>query len=139
MRTNADLTLYNHFVDPATRDVIYQRTHLTGVYWENRRAANKLASGGSIAADKVLVMIPFVGHHDAFLDPVSWAALVDKSAAWTLAVDDYIVRGLVSDEITGEFSISDLKQKHDDVLKIASVDTFDMGSLAVQHWEVSAT
>lgn len=57
---------------------------------------------------------------------------------WTLAVGDYLVKGLVADEITTGFSVTNLKAKYDDVVQAKSVDTFDMGSASLRHWKVSA-
>jgi hypothetical protein len=135
MRTNADITIYNKYY--VGRDEAFQRIQLKGVYWEDRRAVNQLASGGNIAADKVLVMIPFIGH-DGYLDPVEWLALEDKSENWTLNSNDIIVRGLVEDEIEPGFTPSDLERKYQNVLRITSVDSFNAGSPRMQHWEVGA-
>jgi len=137
MKTNAQATIYNKSVDPSTRTEVYQRKVLTEVYWENRRAVNQLASGGNKAADKVLVLIPMT-LSDEYLAPRAWQALVDKTGNWTLQTEDFIVRGAVSDEITGEFTMSDLKRKYDDVLEIKSVDRMDAGSERINHWQVGA-
>jgi len=138
MKTNAQATIYNKAIDPDTRSEIYYRTVLSEVYWENRRAVNKLASGGDIKADKVLVMIPR-SFETNYLEPIAWRGLVDKTGKWTLQNGDIIVRGVVADEITSEFTASDLKRKYDDVLTINSVDSMDAGSERVRHWEVSAS
>ena len=138
MKTNAHATIYNKYIDPTTRSEKYQRTVIVSVYWENRRAVNKLASGGDIKADKVLVLIPrSLGEN--FLSPVAWQELSSKVGKWTLQTGDVIVKGAVADEITTEFTISDLTRKYDDVLSIKSVDTMDVGSVRVQHWEVGAS
>ena len=44
----------------------------------------------------------------------------------------------VADELSASFTPSDLLAKYDDVLRITSVDTFDMGSLSMRHWKVGA-
>ena len=137
MKTNAQATIYNKAIDPATRSEVYFRTVLSEVYWENRRAVNKLSSGGDLAADKVLVLIP-MALGENHLAPLAWQALEDKSGKWTLQTGDLIVRGVVLEEITGEFTVSDLKRKYDDVLAIKSVDRMDTGSARVRHWQVGA-
>lgn len=137
MMTNCAATVYNKYVDPATRAEKWQRASLAAVYWENRKAANVIKSG-LLAADQAAIYIPFsLGANH--LDPVAWQALVTKTGKWTLQVGDMIVKGLVSDEITGGFTITSLKAKYDDVLKIASVDTMDMGSSLIRHWQVGAS
>jgi len=138
MKTNCQATLYNKYIVTATRAEAYQRTVLNAVYWENRRAVNRIASGGDIKADKVLVLIPFVLGTN-YLEPIAWQKLVSKVGKWTLQAGDMIVRGAVTDEITGLFTMSDLKKKYNDVLSISSIDTMDAGSERVRHWEVSAS
>lgn len=135
MLTNANLTVYNKYVDSATRSEKYQRASIIGVFWENRSAANKLATGGQIAADKARVFVPFQRGAN-YVKPKAWANLANKAGKWTLAEGDVIVYGLVSDEITGSFSITDLQKKHDDVLTVTSVDRQD--ALGLGHWEVGA-
>ena len=149
MKTNAEATLYNKTINPSTRAEEFQRTVLTAVYWENRRAVNKIASGGDIKADKAMVMIP-QSEGANYLDPVAWQKLADKTGKWTLQAGDVIVRGAVTDEITDEvidelteevtpaFTVSDLKRKYDDVLSITTVDWMDAGSEKVNHWEIGA-
>jgi len=136
MRTNSNLTVYNKHIDSETRGEIYQRTVIYDVAWENRKAANVLAAG-EIAADQAVIYIP-KARGDDYLAPRAWQALEDKTDNWTLQTGDFIVKGVVTDEITSEYTISDLKAEYDDVLRILSVDTMDIGSLSVQHWQVGA-
>lgn len=143
MRTNADLTLYNRYVEGNVE--LYQRTQILGVSWENRKARNVLASGGNIAADQAVIYIPLERGAD-FVAPKAWMALADKEGKWTLVVGDYVVKGLVEDEIHGPmtspplpaFTITKLKAKYDDVLAISSVDTMDLGSTSMRHWQIGA-
>lgn len=135
MRTNADLTVYNKYIDPVTRSEKYQRSQVREVAWENRKAANVRSSGGQMEADQARVFIPFARGAN-YVKPNAWQALVTKTGKWTLQVGDVIVKGLVSDEIAGAFTITSLKAKYDDVLVVSSVDTMDMGSLSMQHWNV---
>lgn len=136
MRTNTGATLYNKYIDAATRSEKWQRSQLVAVLWENRKAANVVKSG-LLAADQAAIYIPFsLGAN--YLDPVVWQALVAKTGKWTIQVGDVIIKGLVSDEITGAFTITSLKAKYDEVLKITSVDTMDMGSASMRHWQVGA-
>ena len=58
MRTNADITIYNRYFDKATGLDKYQRTILYGVFWDERKAVNRLQSGLE-DADKVTIIIPF--------------------------------------------------------------------------------
>jgi hypothetical protein len=135
VRTNSDCTVYNKYINAATRTEQWQRTQIAGVAWENRKAANVLASGGNIQVDQATVYIPFARGTN-YLAPRAWQALVSKTGKWTLQEGDVIVRGLVTDEISSLFTITALEKKYDDVLTISSVDFMDMGSTSMQHWQV---
>lgn len=117
MRTNANLTIYHKsIVDHAES---WTREAVNDVMWENRKAANVIQSG-LLEADAVTVYIPF--------------ARGDIS----IKAGDMLVKGIVTDEITPSFTISDLKAAYDDVVVVRSVDTMDYGSAAMQHWQIGA-
>jgi len=141
MRTNTALTLYNRV--PGTET--YHRTVIGRVAWENRKASNVLASGGTIAADQAAIYLP--ARTPGYLSPKAWQALADKSTAWTLQTGDVVVKGTVTDEIhaavvgppaVAAFTMTDLKAKYDDVLTITSVDVMDNGSPAMRHFQIGA-
>lgn len=136
MQTNSNLTIYNKSVDPLARGEVWTRHQVTNVAWENCKAANVIRSG-LLDADKVTVYIPAARGVD-YLSPLAWQTLFNKNGKWTLQIGDVIVRGLVEDEINPGFTISDLKRKYDDVLTIRSVDSMDLGSLALRHWQIGA-
>lgn len=150
MRTNADLTIYNRYVVNGSER--YQRTWIQAIAWENRKAANVLRSG-LLEADSVAVYIP-LERGASYLSPRAWGKLADKSGKWTLQPGDYLVKGLVSDEIVDAvpgsdgpppvpaqpaFTITDLKAKYDDVVRINSVDRMDYGSPHLHHWQIGAS
>jgi hypothetical protein len=120
MKTNADLTLYMGGVNPVTRTEEWTRVQVRAVFWEDRKAANVLRSG-NLEADRVAVYIPLA------------------RGPLAIHVGDVLVKGLVEDEITESFTISDLKRKYADVVTIRSVDTMNYGSQALQHWQVGAS
>ena len=148
MINNTTMTLYNKISGTET----YQRTVIPGpVQWENRKAANGMRTG-ALASNtaRVFILISLGGD---YLKPKAWQALVTKTGKWTLQDGDVIVKGTVTDEIHAAvpgsagppivpevpaFTVTSLKAKYDDVLVITSVDTFDMGSVALRHWEVGA-
>ncbi|RPJ29449.1 MAG: hypothetical protein EHM33_00960 [Chloroflexi bacterium] len=136
MRTNTGITVYNRYASSGSE--AYQRTQIPAVEWENRKASNVIASGGNMAADSAVVYIPFTcDGSENYTKPKAWQALSSKTGKWTLQNGDYVVKGLVTDTISASFTISQLKAKYDDVLQVSSVDTFDMGSVSLQHWKVS--
>jgi hypothetical protein len=143
MRTNCVATVYNRYVVGGVEK--YQRTVIGSVLLEHRKAANVIRSG-LLAADSVVVYVPFVNGAN-HLDPIAWQSLISKVGKWTLAVGDYVVKGAVTDEIhdavvsppSAAFTMTNLKNKYDDVIQIKSVDTFDMGSISLRHWKVSGS
>lgn len=135
MRTNADITIYNRYFDKATRLDKYQRTILYGVFWDERKAVNRLQSGLE-DADKVTIIIPFAVTTDKkYAPPKEFEKLDDKSDYFTLQEGDRVVKGAVDFEITGK--VSDLDKEYE-AFTIISVDTKDFGSLHMRHWEVGA-
>ena len=135
MRTNADITIYNRHFDKATRLDKYQRTILYGVFWDERKAVNRLQSGLE-DADEVTIIIPFtVAADKKYVPPKEFEKLLDKSNYFTLQEGDRVVKGAVDFEITGK--ASDLDKEYE-AFTITSVDTKDFGSLHMRHWEVGA-
>jgi hypothetical protein len=135
MRTNSDITIFNRYIDSATHTEAYQSAVIKAVAWENRKAANVLASGGNISANSARAFIPFARGVN-YLKPKVWSARAVKTGKWTIAVDDIVVRGIVTDELSSSFTATALKAKYDDVLVVASVDVMDSGSYNLWHWNV---
>ena len=135
MRTNADVTIYNRYFDKETRLDKYQRTVLKGVFWDERKAVNRLQSGLE-DADKVTIIIPFAVTTDKkYAPPKEFEKLEDKTGYFTLQEGDRVVKGAIDFEITGK--VSDLDKEYE-AFTIISVDTKDFGSLHMRHWEVGA-
>jgi len=135
MRTNTDITIYNRYFDKATRLDKYQRTILYGVFWDERKAVNRLQSGLE-DADKVTIIIPFtVAADKKYAPPKEFEKLEDKTGYFTLQEGDRVVKGAIDFEITGK--VSDLDKEYE-AFTIISVDTKDFGSLHMRHWEVGA-
>jgi hypothetical protein len=135
MRTNTSITLYNKYIQSGSE--CYQRTVIGPVAFENRKAANIIASG-LLGADSATIYIPSPIISD-YMKPVAWQSLISKVGLWTLQVGDVIVKGIVTDEITGGFTMTSLKAKYDDVVTIHSVDTMDAGSANMRHWQIGAS
>ena len=132
MIPNTDITIYNKYT--VTGGETYQRTVVPDVVWQATKAVSG-AQSGLLSSNVAAILIPFA--RDAnYLAPKAWAALVSKTGKWTLKEGDYIVKGSVSDEITGAFTMTSLKAKYDDVVMITSVDVMDQGSPNMQHFDV---
>lgn len=135
MRSNADVTIYNRYFDKETRLDRYQRTVLYGVFWDERKAVNRLQSGFE-DADEVTIVIPFrVATDKKYVVPKEFEKLEDKAGYFTLQEGDRVVKGAVDFEITGK--VSDLDKEYE-AYTITSVDIKDFGSPHMRHWEVGA-
>lgn len=132
MITNSSMTVYNKYVDPSSRSEKWQRSAVSKVLWESTSAATRLKSA-SVSTDLATIAIGF-DQCANYLPPKSW--VVSKTGKWTLQDGDMVVHGIVTDEITDEFTMSDLHNKYDDVLKISSVARMDQGSPNTHHYLV---
>jgi hypothetical protein len=129
---NAHVTVYNKYIDPTTRGEKWQRSEIFNCVWQGVSAIARFKE--QVPANTILIMIPFASGL-GYQEPKAWQA--DKTG-WTLQEGDVIVRGLVTDEITGAYTITSLRAEHQHVVQIASVAAMDEGSPNVQHWEVQA-
>lgn len=134
MIPNCDITIYNKYL--ASRAEVFQRSVVRNVGWQATKAVAG-TKAGPLQSNVATIFIPFGGNTE-YLAPKAWNALVVKTSNWTLQEGDVVVRGEVADEISGAFTITDLRAKYDDVVTITSVDAMDFGSANVQHWEVGA-
>lgn len=129
MIPNAHITIYNKYIE--NREEKYQRSEVYNVVWQSTKAISRMRE--MTAANTALILIPF-SSGVPYQEPKAWQ--VDREG-WTLQEGDVIVRGLVEDEIDNDFTITDLRKEHENVVAIASVDAMDQGFPAVQHWEVN--
>lgn len=131
MLTNADITLYNHKYNDATRMDDWHRTVIRGVYFyvDNKAAVSEK---GLNSADVYKIRIPVDCKCAAsYLPEDEYASASDVSSFWTLQEDDYIVRGICELEIEKP---SDLKRERMRYCKITSWADNRFGGLP--HWRV---
>ena len=117
MKTNTALTLYTRSITNRTES--WTRSVIPAVHWENRKAANVLASG-LLEADSVSVWIP--------------------GTSASIKAGDVIVKGMVTDVVNATtFTMTDLKKKYPNVVVVTSVDTYDYGTPAMRHLRIGAS
>lgn len=126
-------TIYNKSYDDDKGYEVYNRTVLSGVYWEERQGVN-IAKSGMKEADKLLVLIPISVDVEGKLAMTAkaYARTSDKTNFWTLKPGDIIVKGEVTDEIDNIKTFGNLH----DYYTLTTVDFMDFGRMG--HWEVGA-
>lgn len=113
MITNADITIYNHYIDPATRQTAYVRHVIQDVSWYASVNVSA-ASGGLVGGDVYKIRIPPEALADgqpaldAYRPAPEYAGLKDTDGVWTVQNGDYFCRG-EGPEITKP---SDLEMAH---------------------------
>ena len=132
MYTNADVTIYNRYLDITTRLDKYRRTVVKNVFFDEKKASNRLKSGLESAAH-VLLLIPF--------DYTSKAKFVSEKEfkgldnTFTLKTGDKVIKGNIEYEI--DRKPSELDELYE-TFTITSVDSKNFGSSHMRHWEVGA-
>lgn len=112
----------------------WQRTVLKGVLWsEIKGAVNRRTGSSSENAVQIVMPLSLEASRAAYMPPMAWAELDNKSDYWTLQSGDTVMLGELSQEISRS---SELK-KLDGAAVINSVDTKNYGG-DMAHWEVSA-
>lgn len=140
------VTVYNVYAkyDPATKEdvLVNYITVLRGALLEASKAVNVRTSGLD-SADAVNLYIPFdvdavdgvTGAEKAYVGPVEFWPMEDKSKSWTLQPGQncFIVKGEV---VEPDLDYQAIALKYDNVYQVTKVDRMDFGGL--QHFEVGA-
>jgi hypothetical protein len=93
----------------------YTRHEINEVMWQESKASNVIRSG-SMQADRVNVYVP--------------------GTKYGFKVGDYLVKGIVADEITLDFPITSLLKKYSHSVKITSVDVKDYALTGISHTQL---
>ena len=140
------VTVYNISENPDTLETERNITILDGVFLDISKAEN-VQKSGLANADSAMLYIPFDVHaHDpftgknkAYIEPKRYEELADKTGYWTLrtssdasAASCFFVKGFVVENVP----YGTIRNKHDFVYDVSSVDTRDFGSQSMQHWQV---
>lgn len=111
MITNADITIYNYWYNPETKEREYHRTHIRGVHWYIDQKLS-VRDKGVVSGDVYQIRIPdnaVIEDGRVFLDAKKYHTLEaeDINGYWTVDKEDLFVKGLIEDKVT---SLSSLKQ-----------------------------
>ena len=122
------VTVYNKHMDGSTEK--WQRTVLSGVFWDSSKGA-VVRKTGIASADGLTLIIPMV--IPGYMKPKEWTSLANKTGFWTLQEGDTVILGSIEYEVVRS---SKELQQFDDVLTITNVDTRNYGG-GMSHWEVT--
>lgn len=127
---NADITIYNRYMDASSGVDKYQRTVIKGVNWQGKRNGT-VSDKGLLLADSTLI---FIDKLDNYVSTKRFAKLQpdERENYFTFAPGDKIVKGEVEFEITGikPYRVADLENEFDDVIDIKSVNSLS------DHFEI---
>ena len=129
MITNADVTIYNTYVDPVTRLETYHRTVIRGVWFfvDNKVAID---ADGLNAADVYKVRIPANADTGGAIFVQPWEYTGERGT-WTLQPDDYVVRGIIDQDIEQPVELKKWKRQ---VFRINSWSDNRFGGSP--HWRI---
>ncbi|MDD7793692.1 DUF6751 family protein [Clostridium sp. 'White wine YQ'] len=138
MIINADITLYNSYVDDMERTK-YKKTIIKGVNWQG--AVTKMITNNTLqSADSINVFIPFLADFSGktYLEPKEWFKLSEsaKDNYFTFKATDRIVKGQCDFEFIGINTVKNLDNSYDNVISIMSVVKNDNGSPSMQHFMI---
>lgn len=110
MQPNAICTVFSHKYNEETRKYDWIKTVISDIYWQGS-TGSKNNKSGMVQDNETIIFIPF------------------SSTNFAVSPEDKILRGT-----TTEIIPTNIKG----ILTVTGVDTFDYGSLDMQHWEVTA-
>lgn len=101
--------------------MVYTRHEVHEVMWQASKAVNVIKSG-NIGADKANIWIPLILSNGS-----------ERFEMPGIKLGDYLVKGIVEDEITTAFPISSLLKKYPSAVKVSSVDDKDYSKTGLAH------
>lgn len=136
MFTNADCTVFNRKLNKETRTDVWYKSYIRGVYWEDTKSVkyndNKNVSNESTLFVSIPSNADTVGK--SYVKPNEYKA-ASAEAAFTFAIGDIIMKGIISENIDSSTTVKDLQQKYDDYHVITECADYRFGGLP--HLEVS--
>lgn len=111
MTTNADMTIYNYWYNPKTKEREYRRTQIMGVHWHTDQKV-AIIDKGVVGGDIYKIRIPQdaateEGRRYLAAELYHKLSVDNVGRYWTVDKEDLFVKGLVDDDVTG---LSSLKQ-----------------------------
>lgn len=135
MTTNADLTIYAQWANPATQCMEYKRSCIEGVSWYSQQKTN-VVNNAIESADVYKIRIPEESvqlEGKEYIAPEEYRVLTTDrvDSYWTIGTGDLFVKGIVTDEIE---SMEQLFQTYENAGKVLSVSDNRRG--LEMHWRI---
>lgn len=133
---NDTVTVINHYKDPLTKLDKWNKTILDGCMW-SRKITKSVVDGKVQIDDSVSLTIPY---RDGYLPPKQYAKIPNDKMSnyWTLDSTsnlDIIVLGVVTEELTDSYTITNVKKDYDEVATISGVSDNTRRD-ELKHWRV---
>ena len=115
---NETITIFNKLkrADSLTGKDVWYRTVLTDAAWYSN--VERTATNTSVfIGEYIKVLIPF---HDNFIPYEQWKGYGKQDSNYTMSIGDYIVRGIVEEDITADNIVKVLQGYGDNVSTIVS-------------------
>lgn len=137
------ITIWNYYIDPATRNDAWQRTVLRGVQYRKKTEKSISDSGVLSVADVVSITIPDTVDAGGrqYIAPGVFATSAQKPDYWTLnptSNKDVLVLGEVSQEIGAGYTLAKLKAEYIDSYATIKSVSVNMLRPRLKHWKVVA-
>lgn len=119
---NTDITLFNRV--KGKNGYEYYKTYIKGVDWQNKVIVVNTQAGakGILKKDNTIIFIDNPAKTTkTFLKPKAFNRMENKSKYYTLLAGDKIVKGIVKNDITPDYSITNLENDYDDVITITNI------------------
>ena len=127
MMENADITVYNHYCDPVTKEEQWKRKQIKSVEWYGSQKVS-VSDNGINSADSYTVRVP-LGQTGGFLLPEKYEG---APGTWTAKAGDIVVRGLLDADIERSSELSGISHRF---VMIGWTDN-RRGSPRVQHIKI---
>lgn len=125
MMTNTKMSIFNRYVNPTTKSVIFKRHIIDNVFWDSYIEVDQ--DKGHSKSNSVQVFIPKDKNDlSELVNPNEY----DGKNNWTINTGDYIVKGIVESETVNK--ISELEN----AFTVTFVDDKDYGSPNMHHIEI---
>lgn len=149
-----DITVINRYIDISTKKYAYKVSYIKGFWGSSKGITIKdthlIKSDGLIArilmnqkgyqkpkefqeAQNTYKVKDINSMPVNVLNSIPVKELAKKEVGWTLSVDDYLVKGVVTSFTT----IQDLLENYPEVMKITKIGVKDYGSEDMWHWAIT--